>query len=437
MYNNPGPKPSRQFSGTPVPSKVIHLRNVPPTLSVPDLIRIGEQFGKVVSCSQLRHNSQFVMQFQDLPSATNFFKTYSQSGLLVQGATIYVTYSLRQSIAAPNPETSGHTHILHLTITNVQYDINVNVLSQIFNRFDTSPRKSVEKIVIFQKSDDVQALIQFTYPADAQNAKHHLHGKNIYSNCCTLSIEDSIAPNLDVRENSNKSVDYTNPNLPQGNDYHNYRGSLMTTPQQNPQSTFPGYARNPVLLVNRIPSDKIGCDQLFNLFSNYGTITCIKILFNKPETALIQFSDAEDAGRAVNALRNVPLFGSTLEVSVSRNAFIKNTQNPDNADPHTRNYDRQRNRSIKASANGQRNTASPSETLHVANLSNNTTEEQIVRHLGSQGAIEKVKVYDHAGKKMALVKFKNINEAVECMCMAHNTLLDEKSIKLTFTRNTI
>jgi len=43
-----------------------------------------------------------------------------------------------------------------------------------------------------------------------------LNGQNIYNGCCTLRIDFSKLQELNVKFNSDKSWDYTNPNLPSG-----------------------------------------------------------------------------------------------------------------------------------------------------------------------------------------------------------------------------
>ena len=43
-----------------------------------------------------------------------------------------------------------------------------------------------------------------------------LNGQNIYNGCCTLRIDFSKLPSLNVKYNNDKSRDYTNPSLPSG-----------------------------------------------------------------------------------------------------------------------------------------------------------------------------------------------------------------------------
>ena len=41
-----------------------------------------------------------------------------------------------------------------------------------------------------------------------------LNGQNIYNGCCTLRIDFSKLPSLNIKYNNDKSRDYTNPGLP-------------------------------------------------------------------------------------------------------------------------------------------------------------------------------------------------------------------------------
>jgi len=113
------------------------------------------------------------------------------------------------------------SRILLVTIQNPLYPITVDVLSQVFSPFETDPRGTVEKIVIFTKQAGLQALIQYSNNLAAAHAKNSLDGKNIYANCCTLvcwmdlallvshsdaqQIQFSNLSELTVRENSEKS----------------------------------------------------------------------------------------------------------------------------------------------------------------------------------------------------------------------------------------
>jgi hnRNP-L/PTB/hephaestus splicing factor len=99
--------------------------------------------------------------------------------------------------------------ILLITIHNPLYPITVDVLHQVF-----SPHGFVEKIVTFQKSAGLQALLQFQSQQSAMQARNTLQGRNIYDGCCTLDIQFSNLQELQVNLNNERTRDYTNANLP-------------------------------------------------------------------------------------------------------------------------------------------------------------------------------------------------------------------------------
>ncbi|GKD19420.1 polypyrimidine tract-binding protein homolog 3 [Tanacetum coccineum] len=121
------------------------------------------------------------------------------------------------AIAKPN-ELTAHVHvqdleqttrgrgdepnrILLVTIHHMIYPITVEVLNQIF-----SPHGYVEKVVIFQKSAHVQALIQFQSRQNAIVARNSLQGCNIYEGCCQLDIQFSNLEEL--QENQEEHICY-------------------------------------------------------------------------------------------------------------------------------------------------------------------------------------------------------------------------------------
>ena len=62
----------------------------------------------------------------------------------------------------------------------------------------------------------------------------------------------------------------------------NGRFSTIQTHQQSNQS---------VLLVSNLDQESVSCYDLFILFGVYGNVVRVKILYNKPDNALLQMSD--------------------------------------------------------------------------------------------------------------------------------------------------
>jgi polypyrimidine tract-binding protein 2 len=105
----------------------------------------------------------------------------------------------------------GSNTVLRVVVEHMVYPVTLDVIYQIFSRVG-----KVLKIVTFTKNNTFQVLIQFPDVITAQAAKLSLDGQNIYNGCCTLRIEYSKLPNLNVKYNNDKSRDYTNPGLPTG-----------------------------------------------------------------------------------------------------------------------------------------------------------------------------------------------------------------------------
>ncbi|KAH7815940.1 putative RNA recognition domain containing protein,expressed [Monocercomonoides exilis] len=451
------------------PSKVVHIRNVSSGITQGDLTDLCSKYGAISNILMLKAKNQALVQFQDVSGAINFITACSKYAPSIRSVPIYPQFSNHSEIRIPAPPAGTESsRILLCTIQNPFYSITVDVLNTIMSPYDTDPRGTVEKIVIFQKTAGLQALVQFSNADCAARAKTALDGKNIYSNCCTLQIQYSNLSDLTIKENSEKSRDFTNPSLPEkkqtgdgllGFDGPDGRGRAGTG-LMGPGSFGRGGMRGMggmggmsgmssmggmhvqsgdrcVLLVSGFPPERVGCEQLFNLFSNYGIVIRIKILFTKPNMALVQFAEGVQASQAMNYLRNVRMFGSTLEVNYSKFPTITEPSRP-SSDGKTVTYEGSSlNRFSRFRQINLRNMTAPTEVLHVSGLANGTTEDAIMNHLQRVVPVSAVKIFEHSEKLMALVQFDSVDSSVEAMCQLHNSVLNGKHIRLSFTRNHI
>merc|ERR1711957_885858 len=80
---------------------------------------------------------------------------------------------------------------------------------------------------------------------------------------------------------------------------------------------------SPVVLVNHLPADRINTDVLFTLFGVYGDVMRVKILYNKRDTAMIQFNTPLQASAAAQNLNGCPLHGQSILVNSSKHTEIK------------------------------------------------------------------------------------------------------------------
>lgn len=87
-------------------------------------------------------------------------------------------------------------------------------------------------------------------------------------------------------------------------------------PQPNQQLPRVNIGR--VLLVSNLVPGKVNTDLLAALFSSYGQVQRVKILYNKQDTALVQFASAHQAARAMHSLHLKILFNKPVSISISK-----------------------------------------------------------------------------------------------------------------------
>jgi polypyrimidine tract-binding protein 2 len=176
---------------------------------------------------------------------------------------------------------------------------------------------------------------------------------------------------------------------------------------------------------------------LFNQFSNYGFIVRLKTLFSKPHMALIQYKDGIQAAQGLTFLKNVRIFGSTIDVNVSKFTTVSvggAGQGDKVLECETSGLNRCGPAGMGSAGTGK-SVSAPTEILHVSNLSAMTPEDTVTQFLSAVRPVIGIKTIASAQKHMMLVQFESVEAAIEVMCLLHNTTLDGNHIKLSFTRS--
>jgi polypyrimidine tract-binding protein 2 len=327
----------------------------------------------------------------------------------------------------------------------------------------------------------LQGLLQYASQLSATQARNTLQGRNIYDGCCTLDIQYSNLQELQVNYNNERTRDYTNVTLPSEHTRASNPGNnnivgvsmLQSTLfgdsanlynlQTGPRSGFqqpagaqlglnsyqvqmgsqsaaaaafggvlpPGITGTNdrcTLLASNLAPEEVDADKLFNLFSNYGNITRIKILHNKPDHALIQMGDGFQAELAFNYLKGVTLFGKRMDVNFSKHAQIN--PSPDTSDFSSSPL----NRFNRNAAKNYRYCCTPTKMIHVSSLPADVTVEDITTHLSAHGTILNVKIFESNGKKQALVNFENEEQATEALVCKHASQMRNNTIRLAFSK---
>lgn len=331
-----------QFRYTQPPSKVLHLRNLPWECTEEELIEIGKPFGKIVNTKVnvgANRNQAFV-EFADLNQAISMVSYYASSSepAQVRGKTVYLQYSNRQEIVNSKNTGDVASNVLLVTIEGVEAgDVSIDVLHLVFSAFGF-----VHKIATFEKSAGFQALVQFSDPNTATSAKNALDGRSIpryllpeHVGLCSLRITFSAHNDLNVKFQSHRSRDYTNPYLPVAPSAIDGTGQFGIGPdgkRREPES-------NVLLASVENMQYAVTLDVLRTVFEAFGTVQKIAIFEkNAGFQALIQYPDVATAVVAKEALEGHSIYDGgycKLHLSYSRHTDLNVKVNNDRSRDYT------------------------------------------------------------------------------------------------------
>uniref|UniRef100_A0AAY4CNY2 RRM domain-containing protein n=1 Tax=Denticeps clupeoides TaxID=299321 RepID=A0AAY4CNY2_9TELE len=484
-----------------VPSRVIHIRKLPNEVSETEVIALGLPFGKVTNILMLRGKNQAFLELGTEEAAVTMVNYYAAVTPQVRNVPVFIQYSnhkelktdsalnqraqaVLQAVSAvqdggsPNSE-SGPSEsvlapppspVLRIIIDNMFYPVTLDVLQQIFSKFGT-----VMKIITFTKNNQFQALLQFSDPVNAQQAKLSLDGQNIYNSCCTLRIDFSKLVNLNVKYNNDKSRDYTRPELPAGDGQPAVDPSVAAAlskdstsllgkqpDKMNSPTCCPAGAISPlsaaaaaaaaagrvalsghsgsggVLLVSNLNEEMVTPQSLFTLFGVYGDVQRVKILYNKKDSALIQLSDANQAQLAMSHLNGQKMYGKIIRVTLSKHQTVQLPREGLDDQGLTKDFTSSPlHRFKKPGSKNFQNIFPPSATLHLSNIPEDVTEEDLkLLFSNSGGTVKAFKFFqDH---KMALLQMSTVEEAIQALIDLHNyDMGGGHRLRVSFSKSTI
>ncbi|XP_027187986.1 polypyrimidine tract-binding protein homolog 1-like isoform X2 [Cicer arietinum] len=296
----------QQFRYTQTPSKVLHFRNLPWECTDDELIDICSPFGKVVNtkCNVGANRNQAFVEFADLNQAISMVSYYASSSepAQVRGKTVYIQYSNRHEIVNNKGPGDIPGNVLLVTIEGVEAgDVSIDVIHLVFSAFGF-----VHKIATFEKTAGFQALIQFTDAETASSARNALDGRSIpryllpeHVGSCNLRISYSAHRDLNIKFQSNRSRDYTNPMLPVNQTAID--GALQ--PVIGPDGKKKEPESNVLLATIENMQYAVTVDVLHTVFSAFGTVQKIAIFEKNGQTqALVQYPDVTTGAAAREAL---------------------------------------------------------------------------------------------------------------------------------------
>lgn len=347
---------------------------------------------------------------------------------------------------------------------------------------------SVLKIVTFMKSGIFKALVQMGSVEEGVLALSNLDNRDLYEdNCCNLRIGFSNLTDLTVKNNGPSSWDFTL------HDYHQLPFQAFPNTQQHSSTPGSGYIIPPpsrqqlmlppsrqqpsllhyppqpydsksihgqdvnsphahapmlyqdisqagpcVLLVSNL-SDEPGHttpDILFTLFGVYGNVVRVKILYSKRDTALIQFTTPRQAQQALFHLNRLSLHGKELAVSFSKHIRSVSIPRDTSTDKVvlTKDYTRSPIHRFKfRDSRNARNIHPPSRVLHVSNINDDGTEQQLRTLFGTECKSPPVVQFFSVNRRMAYVCMPSLHEATLALIRLHNAKLGSRHLRVSFS----
>ncbi|XP_023800092.1 polypyrimidine tract-binding protein 3 isoform X2 [Cyanistes caeruleus] len=467
------------------PSRVLHIRHIPSGVSGAEVVSLGFPFGKVTNLLMLRGKGQAFLEMASVDAAVSVVNYYTPAPPLLHNQPVYIQYSnykelrtnnqrhqarsqaalqgvnavqhgnlgITSPLAAEGGVLPSHGSVLRIVVENVFYPVTLDILYQIFSKFGF-----VLKIVMFHKNNQFQVLLQFADATNAYHAKMSLDGHSIYNGCCTLRIDFSKLTNLTVKYNNDKSRDFTRIDLPFGDGQRTIETSLstpfgpsvlpvpgalgpltVTTSAAPGHMNVPGVPGNSVLLVSNLNPEAITPYGLFILFGVYGDVHRVKIMFKKRGIALVQMADASQAQLAITYLNGQRLYGRVMHATLSKYPTIQLPREGQEDKGLTKDYSNSPLHRFKnpCSKNFQ-NIFPPSATLHLSNIPNSVTVDDLKNLFTSKGSTVKGFRFFQSDCKMALIQLGSVEEAVHALIDLHNHDFGENQhLKVSFSKSSI
>jgi len=199
--------------------------------------------------------------------------------------------------------------------------------------------------------------------------------------------------------------------------------------------------QTPVVMIHNLPTVNMDARKLFNIFSIYGNVHKVKILYNKPDTAMIQFSDPFYATLAVFYLNAIHIEGAEISVQFSKNKSVAGAGQTDeiasakNLSPNAN--DQRWGDNTESPGRIVRNASKPTSVLFCANF-DDAVDENTIRGLVAQFAhVRKIVMppcKEGSKLRMANVAVGSPAEAVSCVMNLHGLRVGERDLKVAFSR---
>ncbi|VDD81375.1 unnamed protein product [Mesocestoides corti] len=175
------------------------------------------QYGQIKNVQKVCAGRAALIEFPEISTPTRlvhwakinpFFIGVYRVRLEFSSQTITAPANIAKNVSSENSmatDTSPN-NVLHLDIANAEYPITVNVLKAICSRHGTLQRIFIGRLKV---DKSLEALVEFATVEEAKKAREHLDGADIYSGCCSLTVNYSKMKKIHVTKNDNEQWDFT------------------------------------------------------------------------------------------------------------------------------------------------------------------------------------------------------------------------------------
>lgn len=479
-----------KLDGSTSPRRILHFKGLPSDITKSEVMQLSSICG-VVKQILLRGNEAFV-EMGDSTSAQNTLAYYSQKSLALRNHLIKVQFSETDQVdfssqEGPEVELNSAQEIgeksavLVVSVEHVIYPVTVDAIKKMF-----APYGHILAIATFTTNDSSHLLIQFLDRSSAENAKTALNGQCMYTGGNRLKVEYSAITSLEPQQTQSpisystfdpsslvhplvfetplqqpqtftilnhadliaKSKDFISlgSNAIIEQKYMTQFGTPIIAGSLNNQVLLPQtslLSMGNVLLVSNLDEAKVSPDALFTLFGVYGDVIRVKIMFNKKDTALIQFNDAIQAQTALLNLDKLKLWGKVIKVAPSKHTSVQMPKEGQPGASLTKDYKSSPlHRFKKPNSKNYSNIFPPSSTLHLSNIPS-TSKEKLIELFSEYGSVVGFKFFNNVVSanrdcKMALMQMSSVEEAAHALIGLHNHQLAETThLRVSFSKSSV
>lgn len=317
-----------------LPSRVVHLRNLPPKCGWEE---ISEHFDNLNIEQHHIFNNQALIQFVSSDEAKLFLSS-NNNHINILGATVQAQLSNYPILNSSSDALFNGKNVPSKVIC-IQL-VHLRIYMSMFDIYDECSKFGVvEKIICFEKSGNF-SLVQMSTMNEAASVLANLHNNPKHLPNFQMRLQYSKNQDLIVKINNTKSFNF----LPKGalKQFNELREKVkdeipffepersMSVPPifdiWRPVHFDPLYSQ--VLCVTNLDENRSACEPLRNLFSQYGHVQRVKVLFKNRRTAFVQMGTGFFGRIAALFLHDCPFSGRKLQIAFSAHVEVTPSTEP-------------------------------------------------------------------------------------------------------------